>query len=297
MRKIIFGTDWGTDCDDAVALRLLTNAHKKGIIELSAIVINNCRDCSVQSLDGFLTLERMEKLPIGIDFDATDYEGPFYYQERLVPFAKNYKSNVDAKSAVRVYRETLANSDEKAEIIEVGFLQALAALIESPADDISPLTGEELVKEKVKRIWSMAGRWDIDGGFEYNFANNMRARMGAYTVLEKCPVPITFLGWEVGADVITGGKLDNSDHLYNVLLDYKHPNGRMSWDPMLTLLAITNDNEKAGYATVYGKGSIEIESGKNHFEKDEKGIHSFVVKTKENEYYENEINRIISNGF
>ena len=209
----------------------------------------------------------------------------------------NVVEDVSGVSLKNLSRETLANSDEKAEIIEVGFLQALAALIESPADDISPLTGEELVKEKVKRIWSMAGRWDIDGGFEYNFANNMRARMGAYTVLEKCPVPITFLGWEVGADVITGGKLDNSDHLYNVLLDYKHPNGRMSWDPMLTLLAITNDNEKAGYATVYGKGSIEIESGKNHFEKDEKGIHSFVVKTKENEYYENEINRIILNGF
>ena len=33
------------------------------------------------------------------------------------------------------------------------------------------------------------------------------------------------------------------------------------------------------------------------FEKDEKGIHSFVVKTKENEFYESEINRIIANGF
>ena len=41
-----------------------------------------------------------------------------------------------------------------------------------------------------------------------------------------------------GADVITGGKLDNNDHLYNVLLDYKHPNGRMSWDPMLVLMAL-----------------------------------------------------------
>ena len=297
MRKIIFGTDWGTDCDDAVALRLLTNAHKKGLIELSAIVINNCREVSVASLDGFLALDNMEKLPIGIDFDATDYEGPFYYQERLVPFARNYKSNADAKSAVKVYRETLAKSDTKLEIIEVGVLQALAALIESPADDISPLTGRELVKEKVEKIWSMAGRWDIDGGFEYNFANNMRARLGAEVILEKCPVPITFLGWEIGHDVITGGKLDNDDHLYKVLLDYKHPNGRMSWDPMLTLLAITDDIEKAGYRAVWGKGSIETESGKNHFEVSEGGMHSFVVKIRENEFYESEINRIISNGF
>lgn len=28
MRKFILGTDWWTDCDDVVALRILARAHK-----------------------------------------------------------------------------------------------------------------------------------------------------------------------------------------------------------------------------------------------------------------------------
>ena len=40
MRKMILGTDWWTDCDDAVALRLLAKAHKAGDITLLGIGIN-----------------------------------------------------------------------------------------------------------------------------------------------------------------------------------------------------------------------------------------------------------------
>ena len=34
MRKFILGTDWWTDCDDAVAIRLLAREHVKKEIEL-----------------------------------------------------------------------------------------------------------------------------------------------------------------------------------------------------------------------------------------------------------------------
>ena len=51
------GTDWGTDCDDMVAVRLLTWAVKEKKINLAAIGINHCINNSVASLDGFLTNE------------------------------------------------------------------------------------------------------------------------------------------------------------------------------------------------------------------------------------------------
>ena len=34
MRNFILGTDWWTDCDDVVAMRVITKAHKKGEINL-----------------------------------------------------------------------------------------------------------------------------------------------------------------------------------------------------------------------------------------------------------------------
>ena len=56
MKKIILGTDWWTDCDDAVALRLLARAHKNEEIQLLGIGINACMEDSVSSM------EAMEKL-------------------------------------------------------------------------------------------------------------------------------------------------------------------------------------------------------------------------------------------
>ena len=42
MRKMILGTDWWTDCDDAVAMRLLARAVKAGEVSLLGIGINAC---------------------------------------------------------------------------------------------------------------------------------------------------------------------------------------------------------------------------------------------------------------
>ena len=38
MKNFILGTDWWTDCDDAVALRLLTRAVKSAIDDFAATI-------------------------------------------------------------------------------------------------------------------------------------------------------------------------------------------------------------------------------------------------------------------
>lgn len=57
MRNFILGTDWWSDCDDAVALRLLCRKAKEGEIGLLGVVINGCMEYSVASMDGMLCLE------------------------------------------------------------------------------------------------------------------------------------------------------------------------------------------------------------------------------------------------
>ena len=44
MRKIIFDTDMGVDCDDVAALAILLNAHKKKECELVAITASSTRE-------------------------------------------------------------------------------------------------------------------------------------------------------------------------------------------------------------------------------------------------------------
>lgn len=294
MRNFILGTDWWTDCDDAVALRLLARAHKAGKIKLCGVIINACMEDSVTSLEGFLNTEEAYDIPIAIDLEATDFGGEVTYQKRLSSFAKKFHNNSDAEEAVRLYRKILAEAKEPVELIEIGFPQALTALLQSEADSISRLSGLELVKNKVSKIWMMAGKWDSLPGTEHNFARNERSRKAANILCDICPVPITFLGWEVGVSVITGGALAKDDALHAVLCDHGSSGGRSSWDPMLCLLALIGDEEKAGYSTVRGKASVDAKTGENYFTESGDGTHQYVIKNNVDEYYAAAINGLIS---
>ena len=293
MKNIIFGTDWWTDCDDAVALRVISRYIKAEKVKLLGVGINACMEYSVASLRGFLHAEGFDNIPIGIDLDATDYGGNPPYQKRLAQEFCPDGTNADALDGARLYRKILTEATEPVEIVEVGFLQIVSAVLKSGPDDISPKSGRELFAEKVSKVWAMAGKWDADGGLENNFCRNARSRVAAQEFCELCPVPVTFLGFEVGLNVISGGELDHNDPLYRVLEDHGSPNGRHSWDPMLVLIALIGDEETAGYDTVTGTASVDAETGANHFVIDPKGLHKYVVKRFDNAYYANQINQII----
>ena len=294
MRKFIVGTDWWTDCDDVVALRMLARAMKRGEIELLGVGLNGCMEHSVQSLQGFLKYEGIENVPIGLDAEANDFGGNPPYQERLSRLGT--MKNEDAEDAVRLYRRLLSEADGKIEIIEIGYPQVLTNALMSGPDDISPKTGRELFGETVERIWMMAGKWDEEEGRENNFARNERARKAAHAFCENCPVPVTFLGWETGADVITGKFLKENDPLHWALTDHGSAGGRSSWDPMLIHLALMGDAEKAGYDIVRGRAFVDAETGRNRFEKDESGLHEYVVRKHEPAWYEEIIEGMIESA-
>ena len=294
MRSFILGTDWGADCDDCVAVRVLCRMVKEGKAKLLGIGINCAKEHAYASMKAFLGKEGID-VPVGIDPRSHETDGWTWtenYQPRLAKLMPQL-SNKDAESAVRVYRRAIAEAEGKVEIMEIGFLQVLADFLRSGADDISPKTGYELCREKVEKIWSMAGRWDVDGGREFNIAWTPLSREGATYVVEKCPVPITFLGWEIGDSVITGDNLDHSDYLWQAMADHGYKEGRSSWDPMLVLLAIIGDEKEAGYAVVTGKARVDKETGKNYFRKNKNGKHKYVIKAKPDSYYQNAINEII----
>ena len=290
MRQFILGTDWWSDCDDAVALRLLARAAKQGEIRLLGIGINACMQHSVASLRGFLRTEGLDDIPLGLDAAATDFSGIPSFQARLAAEYGKGITNADAMDAVRLYRKLLSSVEDQVEILEIGFMQVITAVLESPADDLSPLTGMELVRQKVKKMWVMAGKWDADGEKEHNFCLNARARTAAEAFCRLCPVPVTFLGWEVGFDVITGGALPDNDPLHMVLADHGSANGRSSWDPMLALLAVTGNEAEAGYDTVTGFARVDPADGANYFRPDPNGPHRYVIKNSDNAFYENAIN-------
>ena len=285
MRKFILGTDWFTDCDDVCALRVLTRAHKRGEIKLCGIAINACLPESYASVIGFLRSEGLDgEIPVGLDKDATYMDGSATYQKRLALLAPEVDNSM-APSALSIYRKVFAEEDE-VDIIEIGFEQVIGAFIRSGADEYSPLTGKELMKEKCGRVWVMGGRWDKDGAAEYNFSDHIQTRKGANILCGECPVPVVFSGWEIGADPKFGKHIDHNDLLYGVMLDHHSENGRSAYDPLTVLLAITGDIEKAGYTAAAGKFSVNEENGECHFAADETAKDVYVIKKFPDEYYE-----------
>ena len=293
--NIIHGTDRWTDCDDCMALRLLCRAHNEGVINLLGIGINAVMEYSAPSVSAMLTSEGVDGVSIGVDYNAVDTGERCRYQYLLKDYPHKVKSNSECEEAYKMYRRLLSYCEGKADITEVGFPQIIMDLLKSEPDEYSPLSGKELVKEKVNKIWMMAGRWDMEDGAEYNLVNTVRSREAGAYICENSPVPVTFLGFEIGEKVLTGGKiLDEDDILYKAMEIHGSANGRDSWDPMLTLMAIINDEKEAGYSRVVGNARVDAMTGKNNFTPCDGGKHCYVIKDFDDAYYIDMINSLIA---
>jgi len=290
--NIIHGTDWWTDCDDITALRVLCRAHKEEKINLLCVGINSVMEYSAPSVSAF-TEDDGVTVPIGVDFSAVRDGENCKYQKALAAFPHSVKSNDECMEAWKLYRKTLAELNGKADITEVGFPQIIMQLLKSGPDEFSPLTGMELVKEKVNKIWLMAGRWDREPGHEYNLTAYPQCCEAGNYICENSPVPLVFLGFEIGWGVITGGSLRDGDVMKEAFIAHGSAEGRHSWDPMLVTAAITQNLEQAGYEEIRGKAFVDPKTGENYFTPGE-GNHGYLVKIKENSFYEDIINTIIN---
>lgn len=289
--NILHGTDWWTDCDDIAALRLLCKAHKAGAIRLQCVCANAVMEHTAASIDAFLMNDGVQ-VPVGIDKSFNMDPNECRYQFVLKDYPHRIV-NSDCDEAYRVYRRALAELDGKADITEVGFPQIIHQLMTSEPDDISPLNGMELVRQKVNKIWLMAGRWDQPNSKEFNICHTKAGREASDYIFRNSPVPVTCLGWEIGKDVITGNTAKENDPLKIAYNAHGSGNGRPSWDPMLVLLAIINDEEMAGYNKVCGQAYVNTHTGENNFTEG-KGNCAYVVRKFDNGYYSEMINELIN---
>lgn len=114
-------------------MRILAKYIKENKIELFGVGINGCMPYSVASLKGFFEAEGVYGLNYALDAEATDFGGNPPYQERLAKRFRPDVTNAEAIDAVKLYRKILASTDEKIEIIEIGYPQVL----QSGADEFS----------------------------------------------------------------------------------------------------------------------------------------------------------------
>ena len=292
---VIMETDLGNDVDDALALDLLYKYMDAGKIRLLAVNLNKNGDAPAEYADILNTWYGYPDIPIGIIRDGADCEtdAAVNYAKAVVDlkdadgnplFARSHPGYADYPEAVTLYRKLLAaEPDASVVIASVGFSTNLIRLLETPADDISPLNGKELVAKKVKLLVTMAGCMDNPKTHEYNVVKDIPA---AKVIFEQWPTPVVTSPFEVGVQIRYPATSIENDFAWAgphpVVEAYKAylpmPYDRPTWDPTAVLYAV----EGGDWFTVSPAGRIEVtEEGSTLFTEDPEGTRRYLAVTPE----------------
>lgn len=291
--QLIFDTDIGADADDLGALAMLNNLQNNNECEILAVMSWSTEEYAVPAIDAINTYYGNPNIPIGVRKDSIKYiEWNYNY-----PIAKKFEHNSTyetATDAVTLYRSILSKStDSSIVIVTVGPLKNIENLLNSGADSISPLTGTQLVHEKVKEFVIMGGKFP-EGKNEWNFNGDMKGV--TKNVLETIKSPITFSGFEVGWGIQTGKNLNEIDKNTPMYVGYRHFSEHAPWMKERYTEGEISDNASYDQTAVYyavrsGIDSlwkresngvcVAEENGDNKWISGEKSNHSYLVLIKE----------------
>ena len=205
-RQVLLDTDIGPDCDDVGALVTLIHYAK----QYNFPIIGVCNCTSNRAGNGLIDLVSrrcgVPTPPMGQWSKPNFMNQPEYckYSNTVAEkFSEGYRNEaLEIEDEVTFYRRRLAAApDGEVMIISIGMFNNLAALLESPADNISPLTGMELVKAKVHAMVSMAAI--LPEGRECNVLCDYAS---AKAVFDNWPTPIYFSDFNIGFGIKTGYK-------------------------------------------------------------------------------------------
>ncbi len=282
-QMVIFDTDMGNDIDDALALQMLFNYHKRGDINLAGITISKSNPLAISYVDGLCRYNGFDDMPLGYAYDGPNPEPGNY----LIP---SLKAEVDGAALLRpernidsdiprgedLLRSLLENAEDRAvTLVAVGPLTNVARLLESEG-------GVELVAKKVAHVYIMSGdfREKKSKDPEWNILQDIQASAVVYS---KCPVPLTVSGSEVGSSIRYPAESilnDFGDPSRNPLcVSYSHflkmPYDRPTWDLVTVLEAVEPSYKLFGSSP---KGWITMdEKGFTTFSEDTCGLHDYMT--------------------
>ncbi|MDD6799752.1 MAG: nucleoside hydrolase [Firmicutes bacterium] len=312
MKKIIFDTDIGGDCDDVLALDVLMSCDRAKECKLLGVAysaqLSHAIGCTYAIMErhgyGHLPISKAEHPKNMIDYTETRS----YAYKIDVRFKNENTPDYDkCEYAVHMYRRLLAEN-ENVTIVLTGWLTNLAALLKSEPDEFSPLSGVELVREKVDEVAMIAGNFSHETGYapypervgedgaitpdkEANINSDVPA---SKYVFENCPVPITVLPSETGYNIISGGPMCRAgygvspDSLSFSMVNFE--DGRHSWDPATALYGVFG-NLPWFYRTNPGVVRVD-DDGYTYFTSKKDGMHSILYCAMPKPEIAKEIDRI-----
>ncbi len=305
--NLILDTDIGGDCDDACALALIHALCDRGEANLLAVTHCFTGPSYAGCIDAINTYCGHPDIPVGIfspEAPLVKTGNDIYASQLKNKFPNAYQQDQLPEDSLRLIRRILAENKEPVTLIAIGTMYTMARLLESEPDEYSPLSGVELVKEKVERAVIMGGRFHetwpqpyvlCDGyvvDAEFNIIGDIPA---AQTLCRLWPVELVFCSYEIGWDIITGkpmlqnGKDDNPMRLaYEIVTN---GNGRESWDLATVLYAV---RPHAQNWQPHAMGRITVDDrGITRWETAENGQHTYLLVKRDPQEIRKEIDDLL----
>ena len=288
LRKIIFDTDIGCDCDDVLALAYLLQAGNKNFCNLLGVTCSAIFPNAPVCVEAIAEQYNYHNLPVGMihNHKPDYYKGcPDMYATKVAEKFAPEKIGKEYLEAVQLIRELLIDSNEKVTIIITGPLTNIANLLKADA---------ELVRKKVAEFVSMGGCFSgehKDRG-EFNIACDVES---VQDVVKLSPVPVVFLPYETGLDMITGAKMvarygDTKPASY-AYIEHGSANGRHSWDPATAVYAVRGIDP---WYEKIGPGTVNFDdNGVSRFAESDKGLHYYLNRKLPKEVIAEEIDMVV----
>ncbi len=247
---LIVDTDLSDNADDVGMLATAFAFQQQGQATVLAVILDSEPGTSTVQTNSWKCIAAIDdyygapSVPIGTqvqdyvsDDDTPDLVGPCA-QLAPAPLAAPDK-------ALNVYRRVLAAAANDSVVIATGgSLGNIADLLRSPADSISPLTGVQLVAQKVKMLVVMGGGYPSRASETNLAADPMSAQFVSSNwpttgcASSTCP-PLVWSGYEIG-DVVDSGQTISSDqpHYSPVRAAYEAFVGPNNWIPSYDLTPV-----------------------------------------------------------
>ena len=267
---IILDTDIGSSTDDLFALEMLYRYEQEGRCEMLGVVVDREGvDCAAVA-DVMNTYFGRPTLPIGLVREGIanptvwiDYKAlPTYTNEDGSPMFQHTVSDYTAlPDGWQLYRRLLASQpDHSVSICSVGFVTSLSQLLLSEADDVSPLSGVELVRSKVKCLYIMGGVFGDSEEPDFNFAQGNSFAQDFFRLWPQ-EVDMVFSPMEVGQgieytpeQVVSDISWTDAHPIKQVYLKCNCNTGQKMWDPMAVINAVEGD----ALFALSGRGTVSL---------------------------------------
>lgn len=227
--QVIWYTGGAGDWEDAASMQMILMLHKEGKINLRGVGlgtggwrVTGLNDASIEAMSTLFDYYKVNpgQVPLALYTNTTwgflpvDGPGSGYTTNGVYPTNSQklftwYMTNkaygkytipaAPYETTLRMFRRVLSDADTNSITFAINHpIAPLTELFDSPADQFSPMTGQDLFNSRVRQVTIMAGDYTncwVTGG-EYNISTSTGT---AYSnIVARITRPITWIGFSIG---------------------------------------------------------------------------------------------------